>query len=164
MELIIIIIVILLLVLLWYYWTVYLKKNRVLTNLNEESSQLDLSLYALRQVNIEARLQVGLDSQVLESIETLIDSISQLIPLLNQSHPSAEMTWVIHKVSQDHLNLLCGKYFNLGVHAKQEGLGSFLDSMRGLQSEVNKIQSLLDDQDQSKFDAEAKYLKQKYFK
>ncbi len=118
---------------------------------------------SLRAVNLTVRVVFGMSQEVIEKVESLIDTLVLIIPRLHDKHPSTEITWVINKISNDHLPGLIEKYCVLGNKERNESTETLLIALEALLKEVDKIEIIITENDKSKFDVEATFLKQKYF-
>lgn len=116
----------------------------------------------LLELNIKIRVE-SFTVKVLNSIETIIDKIGDLLSELNAKYAGSDLTWVVNEMAHKYLPDVTNQYVSLGINERAQKETQILETLSGLNTKLDDINKLVSEQKVSEFDAEAKFLKIKFF-
>ncbi len=118
-------------------------------------------LQQLALLNLQIREQ-GLAAEVVSKLEHSIDVLRRLIPELNEDHAGSELTWTVNRMASDYIRRIVSPFLALSPGARAEHQAELLESLEGLDSELENIASLLQSARVGEFKTKAAFLRARF--
>lgn len=118
-------------------------------------------LQSLAQLNASIREQ-ALPAAVVDPLEENIDVLRRLVPELNAGYVGSELTWTVNRMASDYLPRVLTPYLRLAPPARAEHEAELLDSLRGLESELDAIDQMVRNQREGEFKSKAAFLRARF--
>ncbi len=119
------------------------------------------NLESLVALNLALR-ENALPDAATAKLESIIDRLRNLIPELNERHAGSELAWTVNRMSTDYLNRVVQPYVGLSSSAREEQLDPLIESLRGLESELESIEGLVKNNQEGEFTSKAAFLKARF--
>ncbi len=118
-------------------------------------------LRSLVVLNLSLR-ENALPELVVAKLEHVIDRLRQLIPDLNENYSGSELTWTVNRMSTDYLNRVVTPYVALPGASREERADELLESLRGLEAELESIEGLVKNNQEGDFESKAAFLRARF--
>ncbi|MEA3514339.1 MAG: hypothetical protein U9R34_02605 [Nanoarchaeota archaeon] len=116
----------------------------------------------LLQLNIRVRIE-GMAMDVLERVESIIDTLQELVPVMNKSYPGNDLTWEVNQSVRDYLpNKVIQPFLNLTQEEQTKLKVQFMESSSMLQSALAEISDVVKNNRVGEFQAKAKFMKVRF--
>lgn len=106
--------------------------------------------------------QNALPEAVVTKLESIIDRLRELIPELNERHTGSELAWTVNRMSSDYLSRVMSPYIALVGAARGGQQDALLESLGGLESELDSIEELVKNNQEGEFKSKAAFLKARF--
>ena len=136
-------------------------ESRENTASQQEKTTLE-GLENLVRLNLKSR-ESGLETDLLSSLELLVDRLFDILPRLNQLHRGSELAFVVNKIAGQYLNQITGAYLGLSAEARIGQKEELKRILTGLNDEVLEIIRIVDEQITGEFKTHAKFISTKFF-
>jgi len=128
---------------------------------NPEEEIKDL-LNQLLLWNIKVRVE-GMAMDVLEKIESIIDTLQELVPVMNMNYAGNDLTWEINQSVKDYLpNKVIQPFLNLTQEERSTNKEQFMESSSMLQDALAEISDVVKNNRLGEFKAKAKFMQVRF--
>ncbi len=121
-------------------------------------------LEKLKDLNLKIRLEPGLEKEILQKTEEIVDKLWTLIPELSKNHSATELDWVVRKIAKNYLPELIDKFVKLAPEFRKENSITTQEALDSLLKELLSIEKMIGEHDALKLKGQALYLKERFFK
>ncbi|MEE9280083.1 MAG: hypothetical protein V3V67_07905 [Myxococcota bacterium] len=118
-------------------------------------------LGSLVELNIAIR-EHALPQEVTATLESNIDVLRRLLPELNDQYVGSELTWIVNRMAVDYLPRIVHPFIQLRPPGRAEHQQELLESLGGLEAELENIEGLVRDQNVGDFRAKAAFLRTRF--
>ena len=118
-------------------------------------------LGSLVELNVAIREQ-ALAEEVTATLESSIDVLRRLLPELNDQYVGSELTWTVNRMAEDNLPRIVHPFIQLPLPGRAEHQRELLESLGGLEAELENIAGLVRDQKVGDFRAKAAFLRTRF--
>lgn len=115
----------------------------------------------LLALNIRVR-ERGVAPLVLVAVESIIDTLRELLPELNERHSGNELTWVVNKMATDYLGRVVNTFAQLPEEDQQAHQEELLKSLKSIDAEVRTIKQLVREQKVGEFRTKAAFIRARF--
>ena len=116
----------------------------------------------LLQLNIKVRVE-GMGQEFLERIESIIDTLQELVPVMNMNYAGNDLTWEINQSVKDYLpNKVIQPFLNLTQEERSTNKEQFMESSSMLQSALAEISDVVKNNRLGEFKAKAKFMQVRF--
>ena len=138
------------------------EKTRVPRQQPDSEKEIKDLLNQLVQLNIKARVE-GMTIDVLERLESIIDTLQELVQVMNESYPGNDLTWEVNQSVKDYLpNKVIQPFLNLTQGERNKNKEQFMESSSMLQGALAEISDMVKNNRIGEFNAKAKFLKVRF--
>tara|TARA_R110002072_G_scaffold163353_2_gene315823 strand:+ start:1083 stop:1601 length:519 start_codon:yes stop_codon:yes gene_type:complete len=134
------------------------------TKTEEPVNEIENSMQSLVLLNIEIRKTI-IPKNIQKALETTIDDLVNILPLVNDAAPGGELYWVVNRMATEYLpEKSIRPYLSLNQEQRssEEVITTLLDGLKGIQSELKDIGELLISKNTNEFNTKAKFLKHRF--
>ncbi|MCI5108428.1 MAG: hypothetical protein MRY49_01110 [Candidatus Pacebacteria bacterium] len=128
---------------------------------NEPEDKTVENISILQDLNLHVRKH-SLPECVIQSFESVVDSLRSLLPRVNSERPSMDIVWVVNRIANKHLPEITMRFVSLSCDAQNSSANQFMSSMNELDKELGDINDILDSQDQQLFTNKAEFIRRRY--
>ena len=142
----------------------YLDKEpqpEVASRVFDPAAELRGLLDNLVTVNIAIR-EEGLATDVVTRVEGIIDKLRELLPGINERHNGHELTWAVNKMAKDYLPRVVNPYVALSQTERESRRRELLNSLNGLEAELDNVADLVRNEKLGDFRAKAAFLRARF--
>ncbi len=142
----------------------YLDKGpqpEVTSRVVDPAAELRGLLDNLVTVNIAIR-EEGLATDVVTRVEEIIDKLRELLPGINERHNGHELTWAVNKMAKDYLPRVVNPYVALSQTERESRRKELLNSLNGLEAELDNVADLVRNEKLGDFRAKAAFLRARF--
>ena len=142
----------------------YLDKEpqpEVASRVFDPAAELRGLLDNLVTVNIAIR-EEGLATDVVTRVEEIIDKLRELLPGINERHNGHELTWAVNKMAKDYLPRVVNPYVALSQTERESRRRELLNSLNGLEAELDNVADLVRNEKLGDFRAKAAFLRARF--
>ena len=142
----------------------YLDKEpqpEVASRVVDPTAELRGLLDNLVTVNIAIR-EEGLATDVVTRVEEIIDKLRELLPGINERHNGHELTWAVNKMAKDYLPRVVNPYVALSQTERESRRKELLNSLNGLEAELDNVADLVRSEKLGDFRAKAAFLRARF--
>jgi hypothetical protein len=115
----------------------------------------------LVEINIRIR-EEGLPSAVISRVEGIIDKLRELLPDINERHPTHELTWTLNQMAKEYLPKVINPYLALSLADRTSRQKELLESLNGLEAEIDNVAELVQGEKMGDFKAKAAFLRARF--
>ena len=112
-------------------------------------------------VNIAIR-EEGLATDVVTRVEEIIDKLRELLPGINERHNGHELTWAVNRMAKDYLPRVVNPYVALSQTERESRRKELLNSLNGLEAELDNVADLVRNEKLGDFRAKAAFLRARF--
>lgn len=112
-------------------------------------------------INIAIR-EEGLPSDVVARVECIIDKLRELLPGINERHHGHELTWAVNQMARDYLPRVVNPYLALAQAEREVRREELLNSLNGLEAELDNVTDLVRNEKLGNFRAKAAFLRARF--
>ncbi len=127
----------------------------------KEPTPVEAMLLGLVKLNIQVRTDLPRD--IIEKCEPVIDTLRELIPVINGDYPGSELTLMVNATARSYLPDLINEYAGLNEEARASRRQGLVEALELLSVRLTEIAWIVHEKKESEFDAQAKFLKVKFF-
>jgi len=130
----------------------------------EPVNDIENSMQSLVLLNIEIRKTI-IPENVQKVLETTIDDLVNILPLVNDAVPGGELYWVVNRMATEYLpEKSVRPYLSLkeDQRSSEDVIAKLLEGLKGIQSELKEIDELLINKNSNEFNTKAKFLKHRF--
>ena len=128
----------------------------------DSEKELKEMMNQLVQLNIKARIE-GMAMDVLKRVESIIDTLQELVPVMNKSYPGNDLTWEVNQSVKDYLpNKVILPFLNLSQEEQDKLKVQFMESSSMLQGALAEISDMVKNNRVGEFNAKAKFMKVRF--
>ena len=100
---------------------------------------------------------------VLERVESIIDTLQELVPVMNKSYPGNDLTWEVNQSVKDYLpNKVILPFLNLSQEEQDKLKVQFMESSSMLEGALAEISDMVKNNRVGEFNAKAKFMKVRF--
>lgn len=104
----------------------------------------------------------ALPQPVIAQLEQIFDELRRLLPDLNDNYEGSELCWTVNRMASDYLGRVVTPYVALSSTARDENAAEFLESLTGLENELENIGDLVRNNKEGDFKAKAAFLRVRF--
>ena len=104
----------------------------------------------------------ALPEAVIARLEHIFEGLRQLLPELNDSYAGSELCWTVNRMATDYLGRVVKPFVALSSAARDANAAEFLESLTGLENELENIGDLVRNQKVGDFKAKAAFLRVRF--
>lgn len=112
-------------------------------------------------LNVRIREQ-AVAGDVLARLEGIIDKLRGLLEDLNERHPGHDLTWTVNQMAKEYLRKVTNPYLALSAVDREGSRSEILQSLDGLESEVDNVAELVRNEKMGDFKAKAAFLRVRF--
>ena len=127
----------------------------------DPAAELRALLDNLVTLNIAIR-EEGLAPDVMTRVEGIIDKLRELLPGINERHNGHELTWAVNRMAKDYLPRVVNPYIALSQAERESRREELLNSLNGLEAEVDNVTDLVRNEKLGDFRAKAAFLRARF--
>ncbi len=136
-------------------------KEEVTSPAVDPAAELRALLDNLVTLNIAVR-EEGLAADVMARVEGIIDKLRELLPGINERHNGHELTWAVNRMAKDYLPRVVNPYIALSQAERESRREELLNSLNGLEAEVDNVTDLVRNEKLGDFRAKAAFLRARF--
>lgn len=119
------------------------------------------SIEKLLELNLEIRKGI-FDTELIEKIESIIDKLRDILPVLNEKYRASELTWVANKMASNYLQKVIHPFIDFKKSEQSENKSSLMESLSQIEKELDETIALVNENKESDFDTKAKFIKTRF--
>lgn len=119
------------------------------------------TLETLLILNLEVRKGI-FDSELIEEIESIIDKLRDILPILNERYKASELTWVANKMATNYLQKIIHPFIHFKKNEQIKNKNSLMESLAQIEKELDETIALVNENKESDFDTKAKFIKTRF--
>ena len=127
----------------------------------DPAAELRALLDNLVTLNIAIR-EEGLAPDVMARVEGIIDKLRALLPGINERHNGHALTWAVNRMAKDYLPRVVNPYIALSQAERESRREELLNSLNGLEAEVDNVTDLVRNEKLGDFRAKAAFLRARF--
>ncbi len=127
----------------------------------DPATELRKMFDGLIDLNIRIR-EEGLTASVIERVEGIIDKLRDLLPEINERHPTHELTWTLNQMAKEYLLKVMNPYIALKLADRASRQQELLESLNGLEAEIDNVAELVQGEKMGDFKAKAAFLRARF--
>jgi len=116
----------------------------------------------LLKLNILIRTDPGLDSEIMSSIEAIIDDLKATIPPMMETYPGETLTYELKKIGSAHLYNNVKEYLDLSDESRENQLSIFKNTLASLNEVSKRARNIAEKNETQEFKTMATFLKTKF--
>ncbi len=130
-------------------------------NVNLETG-FEIIMETLLKLNILIRTDAMLDSQILNTIESIIDDLKATIPPMMEKYPGETLTYELKKIGSAHLYNNVKEYLDLSAESRENQLSIFQNTLASLNEVSKRARDIAEKNETQEFKTMATFLKTKF--
>ena len=99
---------------------------------------------------------------ILARVEAIIDKLRPLLPEINERYPSHELTWTLNQMAKEYLQKAIRPYAALSPADRENRRAELLQSLDGVEGEVDNVAELVRGDKMGDFKAKAAFLRARF--
>lgn len=119
-------------------------------------------LDSLLKLNILMRKDTDLPMEMAVKIETIIDDLAIVIPLMMERYPGETLTWEIKKIGREHLFKTVKEFLDLSLESRKNQFDIFQKTVESLHEVSNRSRNIVEKNETAEFKTMANFLAQKF--
>ena len=136
-------------------------EKAVLAKRHDPARKLQALLDDLVIVNTNVRTK-GLSRAAISAVETIIDTLRQLLPEMNEKYTGNDLTWEVNRSAQAYLPNIVAPYLELTTSERSTNEAEFVESLGKLKDALEEISRIARENRIGEFSAKAKFLKARF--
>lgn len=104
----------------------------------------------------------GLHDDVLARVEGIVDKLRGLLPEINERYPGHELTWTLNQMAKEYLQKAIRPYAALSPADRENRRAELLQSLDGVEGEVDNVAELVRGDKMGDFKAKAAFLRARF--
>ena len=124
----------------------------------EYRSVLDMLL----KLNILLRKDGGLDTPVMERIESIIDDLASALPMMMEHYPAETLTYELKRIGNAHLYRTVKEFLDLSVQSREQQAGVFKGTLDSLREVAARSREIVEKNETREFQTMATFLQTKF--
>ena len=116
----------------------------------------------LLKLNILIRTDARLDSEMLSTIESIIDDLKATIPPMMEKYPGETLTYELKKIGSAHLYNNVKEYLDLSDESRENQLSIFKNTLASLNEVSKRARDIAEKNETQEFKTMATFLKTKF--
>ena len=116
----------------------------------------------LLKLNILIRTDQDLDSEILSSIEAIIDDLKATIPPMMETYPGETLTYELKKIGSAHLYNNVKEYLDLSNESRENQISIFKNTLASLNEVSAQARNIAEKNETQEFKTMATFLKTKF--
>ncbi|MCD4741462.1 MAG: hypothetical protein K8R67_03115 [Desulfobacteraceae bacterium] len=116
----------------------------------------------LLKLNILIRTDTRLDSEMLSTIESIIDDLKATIPPMMEKYPGETLTYELKKIGSSHLYNNVKEYLDLSDESRVTQLSIFNNTLASLNEVSKRARDIAEKNETQEFKTMATFLKTKF--
>ena len=119
-------------------------------------------LEELLKLNILIRKDGGLDTPIMELIESIIDDLASALPMMMEHYPAETLTYELKRIGKTHLYLTVKEFLDLSAQSRQQQAGVFKSTLDGLRDVAARSREIVEKNETREFQTMATFLQTKF--
>jgi heme/copper-type cytochrome/quinol oxidase subunit 2 len=156
-----IITIIILLVIFYIIYKKMTNKSDTQTEQSTQETKQNTPIDVLLDLNILIRIRLKHMEHIVY-IETIIDKLKSIIPILNEEYKSHELTWSVNKMATDYLPKLIYPYSKLSEEQQIVKEDVLLKSLKNIEEQLDETIEMVNAKDETQFDKKAKFIDHRF--
>jgi hypothetical protein len=116
----------------------------------------------LLRLNIMIRTDARLDSELLNTIESIIDDLKATIPPMMGKYPGETLTYELKKIGSSHLYNNVKEFLDLSDESRENQLSIFKNTLENLNEVSKRARDIAEKNETQEFKTMATFLKTKF--
>jgi len=141
------------------------QKDTIVPSVPEKTSleiEFKKIMETLLKLNILIRTDARLDSEMLNTIESIIDDLKATIPPMMEKYPSETLTYELKKIGSSHLYNNVKEYLDLSDESRTNQLSIFKNTLASLNEVSARARNIAEKNETQEFKTMANFLKTKF--
>ena len=138
--------------------------ENIVLETKEESSETEFKniMETLLKLNILMRTDGRLESEMLNTIESIIDDLQATIPPMMEKYPNETLTYELKKIGSSHLYKNVKEFLDLSDESRENQLSIFKNTLENLNEVSKRARDIAEKNETSEFKTMATFLKTKF--
>ena len=140
-------------------------KNESVTSQAEKESpktEFEKIMETLLKLNILIRTDSRLESEILSSIESIIDDLKATIPPMMEKYPGETLTYELKKIGSAHLYNNVKEFLDLSDESRENQMSIFKNTLASLNEVSARARNIAEKNETQEFKTMATFLKTKF--
>ncbi|MCK5542583.1 MAG: hypothetical protein KAI40_07795 [Desulfobacterales bacterium] len=141
------------------------EKDTTISSVPEKKSsetEFEKIMGTLLQLNILIRTDARLESEILNSIESIIDDLKATIPPMMEKYPGETLTYELKKIGSAHLYNNVKEFLDLSDESRTNQLTIFKNTLASLNEVSARARNIAEKNETQEFKTMATFLKTKF--
>ena len=141
------------------------EKNEGIVSQPEKASpatEFESIMETLLKLNILIRTDARLDSEMLSTIESIIDDLKATIPPMMETYPSETLTYELKKIGSAHLYNNVKEFLDLSDESRTNQMSIFKNTLASLNEVSMRARNIAEKNETQEFKTMATFLKTKF--
>ena len=125
-------------------------------------TEFEKIMETLLKLNILIRTDARLDSEMLNTIESIIDDLKATIPPMMEKYPGETLTYELKKIGSSHLYNNVKEYLDLSDESRENQMSIFKNTLTSLHEVSKRARDIAEKNETQEFKTMATFLKTKF--
>ena len=125
-------------------------------------TEFESIMETLLKLNILIRTDAGLEPEILNSIESIIDDLKATIPPMMEKYPGETLTYELKKIGSAHLYNNVKEFLDLSDESRENQMSIFKNTLASLNEVSARARNIAEKNETQEFKTMATFLKTKF--
>ncbi|MCK5019759.1 MAG: hypothetical protein KAS32_22060 [Candidatus Peribacteraceae bacterium] len=132
--------------------------------IKKQAPQSDVEVLVQKLIDLNIKIRTNpIHLDIRRKLESNFDLIRRLLPVCNEKYAGTELTYVINAMVNEYIPKMLHQFMDLQPESREESRAKFEESLDTLTEKLNKIDTLIENQEVGEFDGEAAFIKERFF-
>ena len=100
--------------------------------------------------------------EMIKKIETIIDKLIDLLPKLNQNHPTSNMTIIANNITTDYLPKIVKEFSEMSPENRGKAKSTFSNNVSSMENDIDRMMDHLEKREVDDFEIESVFLQSRF--
>ena len=100
--------------------------------------------------------------EMIKKIETIVDKLIDLLPKLNQNHPTSNMTIIANNITTDYLPKIVKEFSEMSPENRGKAKSTFSNNVTSMENDIDRMMNHLEKREVDDFEIESEFLQSRF--